>query len=237
MTDSALQSLVASTTTQQALTSGNSGTPSFYAFRQKTYRFAQGAAAGNLSEVGIGWAASGNLFSRAHILDGGGNPTTITVLPTEFLDVTYELRLFPSLTDTSHSTVISGVTHTGTIRSASVGSWDSVPSSGVSNTSSIFYTAFNGAIGANTAGPTGTSSGVTAVTIAAYVNGSYSRDFIIDFGLNDGNLAGGISAMRIGAATISSTLHSGQISFSPAIAKDATKTLSVTFRKSWARRP
>lgn len=54
-------------------------------------QFAQGAAAGNISELGVGWDGT-NLFSRALVLNSEGNPTTITVLPDEFLTVIYELR-------------------------------------------------------------------------------------------------------------------------------------------------
>lgn len=54
-------------------------------------QFAQGAAAGNISELGVGWDGT-NLWSRALVLDSEGNPTTITVLSDEFLTVIYELR-------------------------------------------------------------------------------------------------------------------------------------------------
>lgn len=45
------------------------------------------------SEVGVGWSAT-NLFSRALIKDPLGNPNTITVLGDEYLDVTYEIRMY-----------------------------------------------------------------------------------------------------------------------------------------------
>lgn len=45
------------------------------------------------SEVGVGWSGF-NLFCRALIKDPLGNPNTITVLGEEYLDVTYEVRMY-----------------------------------------------------------------------------------------------------------------------------------------------
>lgn len=64
-----------------------------YHFFTKTYNFGPGVAEGVLAEVAVGEGPS-NLFSRALILDGLGNPTTVTVLSDEILDVTYELRMY-----------------------------------------------------------------------------------------------------------------------------------------------
>src|SRR5690606_4774599 len=59
-----------------------------------SHQFGQGQAAGNLSEIGIQHTStSGPLWSRALILDGQGNPTTITVLPDDFLTCYYTLRI------------------------------------------------------------------------------------------------------------------------------------------------
>lgn len=64
-----------------------------YGWTRQSYQFAQGAAAGNLAEVGIGASTNGNnLWSRARILDGSGVPTVLTVTADAFLTVTYELR-------------------------------------------------------------------------------------------------------------------------------------------------
>jgi hypothetical protein len=50
-------------------------------------------------------------------------------------------------------------------------------------------------------------------------------------GLSQGNLAGGITAIRI----LTSAMGAYQISFSPAIPKDATKVLTFGLTLSWAR--
>lgn len=64
-----------------------------YGWTIRTQQFAQGAAAGNLSEIAAGSNASGSgLFSRALIKNSQGNPIIITVQSHEFLTVTYEVR-------------------------------------------------------------------------------------------------------------------------------------------------
>lgn len=60
------------------------------------FSFEEGAAAGNLSEIGIGWDGA-DLFSRELIRDEAGNPTTITVLSDEELVVTYQLFILVSI--------------------------------------------------------------------------------------------------------------------------------------------
>lgn len=91
-----LDSFVASTTTEQGgVTSIQQAvTEPYYYGARRSYRFAEGVAAGNLSEVGIGWGQQ-NLFNRALIKDVNGNPVTITVLSDEYLDVIVELRVYP----------------------------------------------------------------------------------------------------------------------------------------------
>lgn len=227
-----LDNRIASTSTIQADNSATRSSTPYYAYQQRTFRFAAGAAAGNLSEVGVGWASAGSLFSRALILDGGGSPTTITVLSTEVLDVFYEFRIYPPTVDGSGSVVIGGVTYTITSRAAFVTSpnyWD-VPSSGVfSNT--ILTSAFNGAIGAITSGPTGSSSAPSSTSVGAYSNGSKQRNLTISWGLNNGNLSGGISTVLL-----YTSMGSTQFGISPAIPKDNTKTLDLNFTVSWARK-
>ena len=61
-----------------------------------TYTFAVGAVVGNISELATAWGPTGqnNIFSRALIRDGNGNPTSITILADEILRVTWELRRY-----------------------------------------------------------------------------------------------------------------------------------------------
>lgn len=62
-----------------------------YAWARITWTFGVGAVVGNVSEIGTGWAATGDtLFSRALVRDVNGNPTSISILSDEQLRVTWE---------------------------------------------------------------------------------------------------------------------------------------------------
>lgn len=100
VTQTALASFLASTTSINATTTSiqTSATP-YYRSVTITWRFSMGVAAGNISEVGMGWANT-NLWNRALVLDANGNPTTITVLSDEYLDVVAEIREYPTLSTT-----------------------------------------------------------------------------------------------------------------------------------------
>lgn len=93
-----LDSFLASTTTTATGVSDTGGiqvtTAPYYWYGRRTWRFAVGTATGNISEVGLGWGNS-NLWNRALIKDVNGNPTTITVLADEYLDVVSEVRVYP----------------------------------------------------------------------------------------------------------------------------------------------
>lgn len=240
VTDTQLQTLVASTGNVQSLSESYVAGPPPYQRAVRTYRFATGAAAGNLSEVGVGWGTSGaTLFSRALIKDGSGNPTTITVLSTEALDISYELRNYPPTTDVTGSVTISGTSYSYTIRAANITSntswgarWAVDRGFGVSGTNSA-AAAYNGSIGSTTSTPSGISSSASGYTPAAYSNNSYKKGGTITFGLNNGNLAGGIKSLLTGGEY--SSLF--QIEFTPTIDKTASKVLTLDFEVSWARRP
>lgn len=222
-------------TTQGTINTGAQGSPPYYGFVQKTWRFSQGSAAGNLAEVGVGTTTSNgsNLFSRALILDGSLNPTTLTVLSDEFLDVSYELRCYPPTDDVNGTFMISSENHDYVLRASQVNSslW-SPGQSGFTGGSggTLSVTAYSGSIGAITSTPGGTPSTVTPSNIA-YSNGTYRRDFTAQWDLNAANFGGsGITAFRFAMGC-----GAMQFSSSPGVAKDNTKTLSMTFRHSWAR--
>lgn len=249
-TDTALQTFVAQTGTQQDASSGASSTAPYYGYVTKVFRFGVGVAAGNLSEVGVGWvsASAGPLFSRALILDGGGAPTTITVLPTEVLDVTYRLRFYSPTSDVTGTITISGVNYSYTIRAASVNKSSSPAASGFNSRkgwgpgiplsgtldnvgiNSIEAQATNGVIGSVTGSPAGTASGSEVGSVIAYIGGTLYRESQVTWGLNDSNLSGGIRSVEywFDVATF-------QIQFDPILPKDATKQLQLRFRLSWNR--
>lgn len=82
----------------------NTATAPYYWCGRITWRFAVGTATGNLSEIALGWSDT-DCWNRALIRDGAGNPTTITVLSDEYLDVFCEVRVYPAQTTSSVNVV------------------------------------------------------------------------------------------------------------------------------------
>lgn len=64
-----------------------------YRYALVTWRFGEGVAQGNLTEVGLGWAQD-LMWNRTLIKDINGQPTTLTILPDEYLDVMAEVRVY-----------------------------------------------------------------------------------------------------------------------------------------------
>lgn len=232
------------TTTISAPATGNSGAPPYYGSETVGYRFSLGALNGNYSEVGLGWATGANMFSRALIVDALGNPTTITVTSSEQLDVYYTLRAYAPTADTSVVTTIGGVSTTVLGRASLVGNngWGT----GMSQTRVAFndttlLVLYTGAIGAITGSPSGTaesqSFGAGFNSNNVYSNNSLTNSTVFTIGLSAGNLVGGIGSCRVRICAASSYSSYYQYQFTPAIPKNNTQTLSLTFSQSWARRP
>ena len=241
-TDTALVAQIAVSSTQQADTYGVNRTGTFYGWHRRTTRFIAGAATGTLAEVGVSAATAGPIFSRALILDGGGSPTTITVLADEVLDVTYELRVYPTLTDATGSVVIAGTTYTWTARALTNAVYDTRWAQYLG-----YGVAFNQAQGsissygpqamadlpAQGSTPTLPVSG-TSMNAQAYTTGSYQRSFRMDFDLNDGNVAGGIGAFFAASETFQ---FAGAWAWgvSPKLPKTSAFKATFTVRMSWGR--
>ncbi|WP_205688917.1 hypothetical protein, partial [Candidatus Macondimonas diazotrophica] len=123
-TDSALASPVMSTNARSNGSDSNAGAPSYYSQVSVDYTFP--VQAGTWTEVGVSNKAHTDgtqvLYSRALIVDGAGNPTSITTLADEYLVVTYRLRLYPPLADVNGEVSILADTYNYTLRAASVSS-------------------------------------------------------------------------------------------------------------------
>jgi hypothetical protein len=245
-TDTSLQALSIFTTTPGPGNTNQTvqGSVPYYTAHTAVFRTPLGALNGNFSEVGVGWN-SVSLFSRALILDAGGNPTTITVLVTEQLDIVYRLRIYPPSADTSTSITIAGITYTVTGRASNVtslsigngwGAYVDFPVSlgNIFNSQNVIQAVTNGAIGAITGGPSGTPAQVSTsgTDSNAYSNNSLTRTGTIFCDLNDGNTGSGIRSFGVGWS-----IGRFQYDFGSLIPKDNTKTLTMNFSISWARRP
>lgn len=245
-TDSALANWLAGTRrisgggTGPTVTASYGGNPTYHTETTYTWEFDQGAAAGNLSEIGVGWASSGSLFSRALIVDGSNNPTTITVQAIEFLTVTYKLRMYPPTADVTGTITLDGADYDYIIRPAYAGgsTWASQGRRAYASAAANYAASYTGDIGAMTAGPSGTTSGALYAAADAYSAGSYKRTIGFDAGINTWNLAGGIRSVAFYPAGYGNENQMGwQCQFDPKIPKDNTKELSLTFDVSWARKP
>lgn len=227
-----------------AESASNEGAPGYGAVHTWKFAFAQGAVVGNITEIGVGWDASGNtLFSRALILDSGGSPTTITLVNIDQLTVYYRIRAVPVLTDASGTIDISGTTYSYTIRAANVASFAAANTSlfggsgyfssvGTSPIGATVYPATS-TLGTVTGAPSGTPYGVTSVTQGSYTTGNYYRDATFNWDINSGNAPGGIGAIKFNFGVFNDMQF--QMSLSPAIPKDNVKTFSIVMRHSWAR--
>lgn len=237
---------VAANTSASVSSAGAQPTPPYYGWVRIFYQFSPGVATGNLSEIGIGWAASGStLYSRALILDSGGTPTTITVLADEYLQVTYEWRIYPPLSDVTGTINISGVPYNYTVRASVVTTtqgqfnmgWGpgavggfvipGYPPTAVAPSATYIFT--DGNIGSITAGPGGTSAGGSvSVSTSAYSGGSLQRDISLTWGIGTtGNIRSVKYAFLIGACF--------QVEYDPIIPKTSSNTLTLSYRISWDR--
>lgn len=228
------------TTLEHAIASTNSASdangadPSGFGYSRRTYNFPLGAAAGNLSEIGIG-IASGSLFSRALIKDSDDSPTTITVLSNEYFSVVYELRLYPPTVDNTFNVVIEGVTYACICRASQVTSANWIPfglDTGVRGFNPNYQStgAYSGDIQDVTLSPSGTPSYANAPTDNVYSNNSLTWTGSTVFALANGNFSGGIKSIEF-----TCNMGTYQVSFTPPLPKDNTRTLQVGFTATWGR--
>lgn len=246
-TDTTMNAFVAATASVQSSSSSAGVEPDYWVSQSRTYRFAEGAAAGNLAEVGV---ASGTnpgtaiLWSRALIVDGLGIPTTLTILSDEFLDVTYTVQFKPStLVDDTYQVDIQGVTTDVISRPARVGTvnvWSNatVARGGFATRSDFLPTTrvYSGAIGLITSSPGGSAGVFSSMANEAYSQGSLQRDASYTWGLTQGNV-GGVRSVEalLGDQPFGQGHGSWQFELNPVIPKDGTKIMSLSFRHTWAR--
>ena len=255
VTDTTLQNQIAATTSTQSRSSGNEGgaTAGAYGYHQRVFRFGQGVAAGNLAEIGIGGGTGGgtlSTFSRARILDPEGNPTTLTVLSDEFLDVTYEIRCYVGdIDDVQDEIEISGIPYETTSRPSRVGQneWRVLPGSGSSLAIAAGVSNVTGETRAVMAYETQTLAPVddwqgsfgasrTSLSDDSYVAGSFYRDSTATWSLTAANFNQGIGLVSFAWGKGSSLLGMRQTRFSPRIPKTNAEVLAIPLRHEWARR-
>jgi hypothetical protein len=233
----------------------NEGAPLYRTLHTLSYAFAQGAVVGNITEVGIGWAATGStLFSRALIVDNTGSPTTITLVALDQLTVFYRLRVIPPLADYTGSVTIGATVYNYTARVCNVATFATVSyafspgalSASGTITQPIATPGYG--IGSFPAGtslapitgfPSGTNtsntSGNVSVTPGTYTNGAFFRDDVWSWSITGGNAVGGIQIITLAYLQAGSSNLIFQYRFDTPIPKTNTQVLSLPVRISWAR--
>lgn len=240
-TDTALVAPVAFASADPVLDSESSSyTRGWYEIAVR-HQFGQGQAAGNLSEIGIQHTSlSGPLWSRALILDGAGNPTTITVLADDFLTCYYTLRIMIPQEDAVFNIDVDydddGIVPT-VVTARPLQADSSGPVSGwglqTAATSLRAYLQFySGGLAVPTAiNPLGSAIGVqtSTFTVVPYVTDSHQRFLTRTNGLNEHN------SQELRTAQIAALMGYWQVEFDPPLQKDNTQTMQLTFGYSWAR--
>lgn len=245
VSDTALQNLVASQSVDSVdFVAGTSSYADGYYELVVSHQFGQGEAEGNLSEIGIQVSPPGGaLWSRALILDGVGNPTTITVRDSDFLTCYYTLRInIPQQDSVYNIDVDYGeglvVPTVVTIRPlvadnpTVAGGWglQTVCVSGVNIASRV--SAWTGGLAApNATNPLGTAIDTTSSSDVrvTYEFGSFKRFITSKKGL------GQFNSNNIQTVAVHSLMGAWQVNFNPPLEKGNTQTMDLTFGYSWAR--
>lgn len=260
--DTQLQTWVAGTIDLNAQSHTVVSTSPYKVIETSTYRFALGAAAGNLAEVGISQGdivagvnsaalSSRTLFSRALIVDSFGVPTTITVLSDEYLDVMWEYTIWPPPADVAGSfnmTILGVVTaFSYVIRPSLLANqlaWRAVLSTTSSRTNRpIMPITLGGSSMASgqtsglAVGPiqavTSFPSGTNAVMNVNGTTSAYTTGtYFRDLQWNYGLNDGNVTG--IGAMLLHTNVGQFQMSISPTMTKINTQVFTVECRVSWA---
>lgn len=248
-----------------------------YVYHRILYRFSfvpgnpsgdLGSTPINVAEAGMATTLAPNaatvLLSRGLLVDGLGNPTTVSLNPkTEYLDLYWEVTFYVKAeVSSSVNLILDGVSvaHTVTIRPTDflnlepVMPWMAVSGKGFPCFGEILVTtggnsyascrAYSGPLANLTEslpdwGGTRDNYAPTAGVAEDYTNGNKYRDYTLTFGPTKGNVSGGVGVVTV---LLNSNPSGGsgywgfQVGYSPKIAKVNTKQLNLNFRLTLANR-
>lgn len=239
------------------------------------YRFAAGVGTGDIKELAIVSAANDTagsgamsptapLFSRTLPVDGSGNPTTVTKLGDEIVDVTYRLRYYLDTSDVVEVRNIGGTDYTLTLRPVRI---DLLPD--INGFGFGYYNFGNNTGGGNAdftargssgygenalyvgaaadiapisgGNPTGTkntnqSGGPNSIVNSnpAYVTNSYELEQLMSVGLGTAN-TGYNAAGGIGCIVFSNNICSWQIGVEPHLPKTSDELCEFSVFTKWSR--
>lgn len=258
--DTGLANFTANTSSKLLATvySRNVSTPPYYVEGQFTYRFAAVGVSRNVTEVGLQTQSAspgvnGNMFSRALVVDSGGNPVTISVAAGEILDISYRYRFFPGSADVTGNVTwtVAGVPQVFTynVRPVSLGGtyWN-IDLTGNFNFRPIALSTDNSGVrgfAKNGVLDSITGSGITnggngnyrqwsSASNAAYVSGNYYLDCTFELDPTVGN---GIN-YNVFSTHFNPNVTQGlavQTSISGTVSKNSSQRLRFNIRIIWGR--
>lgn len=215
-----------------------------YVWIKRVYRVTPRGENRTYAELGVGWNDT-TLFSRTLVKDPQGLPNTISVLGDEYLDVTYELRLYMPI-----NTVVDTIVPTGddveprtvTARAAMMSTPSVVhgwtlayqstvdsPISLLSNWSSSIHNQFyTGIIGGLYQRPEGVVVGSGFNYSALERTSDTSAKYTLDRGLPD-------NVGLLKSLLVSSSCFCYQIQFDPPFNKDNESRFNYAYSISWGR--
>ena len=209
----------------------------------------------NISELGLASTYNNTttyfLCTRALIKDSQGNPTTITVLSGEVLEIYYKLWIVYDVTNkTGTLNLLNGVggstAYNYIARLAGVGGANIGGSAKYGNgtvglalsegAGNNNHSVHNGEIGTITGAPTGTASETissSSVSTAAYILGSYKRQMTWSLSISQANFA--IRSALFYTKMAFWQIRFGSVADDSPITKTNTQTLSIPIEFSWSR--
>lgn len=238
-TNTALASQVAVVTGPSGGFSWGTGTYLNAAVYSRTYTFAVGAAAGNLTEIGLSNGAAANLLTRSLFKDPGGSPVVVQVASDEQLIVNYRFIFRADTADKVFNpppTSPTPTSYTLTLRPMNLGSGSlnagGLLGAGISGINQSYYYGASSALGPITGSPTGTYGGHSAATIGTetYVTGSFERVTTYTLQTTAANVAD-LGVIVFGG----SVPFTWQLGISPRMTKVAPETVKITILNKWAR--
>lgn len=210
----------------------------YYAKVVWAYRFAAGAAAGNISEVGaiFRYEDPYELWSRSLVKDASGDPVTITILPDEILDVYYECRIYPQETFSEGTVTLMGSSYAYRASSSNLAS-SATAGPLVRGFAPVLGStrsyAYSGIIGPSPARDLqgvelGTSDSVSSPT---YVTNSFTRTYVFTY--PPGSATGLLRSFEMNNGP-STEKYASELT--PAFNKTPDLEFKLSFIVSWARK-
>lgn len=208
-----------------------------------TFTFLEANANGNLTEFGVWYdtfQSSSQFFARQLFKDSGGTPTTVVKTTSDQLIVTYTIRSFPPVSDSTQlGFAISGDATTTDITLRVEGAndsdrWGKMPlvvglgGSGDHNARAVE----DSALVARTSTKSGAVGFASSHTLSTYVGGDFFRDNTTIWQPATGNYASGIGFFELGNSDGGINHCLFQASLTTKVAKTNIKRCTIAFRYS-----